>query len=37
MRNSLINGVPSKIERERWVSEISLFEDDFRQMSAYPD
>ena len=37
MRNSLINGVPSKIERERWISEISLFEDDFRQMSAYPD
>ncbi len=37
MRISLVNGVPSKIERERWISEISLFEDDFRQMSAYPD
>lgn len=37
MRNSLMNGVPSKIERERWISEIGQFKSEFSQMSAYTE
>lgn len=37
MRNALINGVPARIERERWKGEIEQFEYEFRQLSAYPE
>ncbi len=37
MRNALIRGVSSKVERERWISETSRFENDFRHLSAYPE
>ncbi len=37
MRKALIDGVPSKVERDRWLDEISSFEYDFRQLEAYPE
>ncbi len=37
MRSALLNGVPARIERERWKGEIEQFEYEFRQLSAYPE
>jgi uncharacterized protein YbbC (DUF1343 family) len=37
MRSALLNGVPARIERERWKDEIEQFEYEFRQLSAYPE
>lgn len=37
MRNSLLNFIPARIERERWKGEIEQFEYEFRQLSAYPE
>jgi uncharacterized protein YbbC (DUF1343 family) len=37
MRTSLLNRLPVKIEKERWIGEIEEFKKEFEQISAYPD
>jgi uncharacterized protein YbbC (DUF1343 family) len=37
MRSSLINRVPLNIERQRWLYEIGEFNNEFRQLSVYPE
>jgi uncharacterized protein YbbC (DUF1343 family) len=37
MRSSLLSRIPASAERQRWLSEISEFIDEFRQLSAYPE
>jgi uncharacterized protein YbbC (DUF1343 family) len=37
MRNALINGVPVRVERERWDFEIDEFKKEFHTFSAYSE
>jgi len=37
MRTSLLNRLPVKNERERWIDEIERFKKEFKQISAYPE
>lgn len=37
MRISLVNRMPVKIEKERWIFEIEEFKKEFRHLSTYPE